>query len=99
MKKLIFAAALAGALVPSLAQAQTVKIDMSKITCGEVLAMPADLQSDFAAFMSGFFAQKSGRTFIDVELFQKNVASVMDWCASNKSEAVFAGLERAYQKK
>ncbi len=99
MKKLVFAMALAGALAPSLAQAQTVQIDMTKITCGEVLAMPADLKSDFAAFMSGYFAQKAGRTFINVELFQKNVASVMDWCASNKDQAVFAGLERAYLKK
>jgi hypothetical protein len=99
MKKLILAVALAGALVPSLSQAQTMQIDVTKITCGEVLAMPADLQSDLAAFLSGYFAQKSGRTFIDAELFQKNVASVMDWCAANKSEAVFAGLERAFMKK
>jgi hypothetical protein len=99
MRKLIFAMAMAGALAPSLTQAQTVQIDMTKITCGEALAMPADLRSDFAAFMSGFFAQKAGRTFINVELFQKNVASVMDWCASNKGESVFNGLERASQQK
>jgi hypothetical protein len=98
MKKLIIALAMAGALAPSLSQAQ-VKIDMSKVTCGEVLAMPADMQSDFAAFMSGFFAQKSGRTFIDMGLFQKNAASVMDWCSSNKSESVMAGLQRAFEKK
>ncbi|WP_457797990.1 HdeA/HdeB family chaperone [Methylocystis sp. S23] len=98
MRKLIFVTALAGALAPSLAQAQ-VKIDMTKITCGEVLAMPAEDQSDFAAFMSGFFAQKSGRTFIDTALFQKNVASVMEWCAANKSESVMAGLQRAFEKK
>lgn len=98
MKKLIFALAMAGALAPSLSQAQ-VKIDMSKVTCGEALAMPADMQSDFAAFMSGFFAQKSGRTFIDMGLFQKNAASVMDWCSANKSESVMAGLQRAFEKK
>ena len=50
MRKIIAALALAGALAPSLAQAQ-VNIDMSKITCGEVLAMPADDQADFAAFI------------------------------------------------
>lgn len=98
MKKLIFAIALAGALTPAASQAQ-VKIDMTKITCGEVLAMPADDRSDFAAFMSGWFSQKSGRTFIDVGLFQKNSASVMNWCAGNKSESVMAGLQRAFDKK
>jgi HdeA/HdeB family len=98
MKKLLFALAVAGALAPSLSQAQ-VKIDMTKITCGEVLAMSPDLQSDYAAWMSGWFAQKSGRTFIDLGLFHKNYDSVMSWCASNKSESVMAGLQRAFEKK
>lgn len=98
MKKWIFALAMAGALAPSLSQAQ-VKIDMTKITCGEALAMPSDDRADFAAFMSGWFAQKSGRTFIDTGLFMKNTASVMDWCSSNKSESVMAGLQRAFDKK
>ena len=74
MKKMIIGLALAG-LTPSLSQAQ-VKIDMARITCGEMLAMsPAD-QADFAAFMSGWFAQRSGRTYIDMGYFQKNSASV-----------------------
>jgi len=75
-----------------------VKIDMSKITCEQMLAMPPDRQADFAQFMSGWGAQKSGRTFVDLGLFKKNVASVHDWCVSNKSESVMAGLQRAYAK-
>ncbi|WP_026608416.1 HdeA/HdeB family chaperone [Methylocapsa acidiphila] len=98
MKYLVLALVLAGAFAPAQSNAQ-VKIDMSKITCGEVLAMPADDQSDFAAFFSGWFAQKNNRTFVDVGLFEKNVVSVMDWCKSNKSESLMAGLQRAYEKK
>jgi hypothetical protein len=98
MKKLIFALALAGAFAPSLSRAQ-VKIDMTRITCGEMLAMSPDDQSDFAAWMSGWVAEKSGRTFIDVGLFQKNAASVASWCGSNKSESVMAGVQRALDKK
>jgi hypothetical protein len=85
MKKFLFALVFGCALGPALSHAQ-VKIDMPKITCGEVLAMAPDDREDFAAFMSGWFSQKSGRTFIDVGMFRKNTASVMDWCASNKSE-------------
>lgn len=98
MKKLIFALAVAGALAPSLSQAQ-VNIDMSRVTCSQLLAMPADDQADFAAFMSGWFAQRRGRTFIDMGLFLKNSASVKDWCASNPSESVMAGLQRAFDQK
>lgn len=98
MKKLVAALALASALTPALSQAQ-VNIDMTKVTCGDALAMSPEDQADFAAFMSGWFAQKANRTFIDLALFQKNTASVLDWCKSNKSESVMAGLERAVEKK
>jgi hypothetical protein len=60
--------------------------------------MSPDRQADFAQFMSGWVAQKSGRTFVDMGLFQKNAASVHDWCLSNKSESVMVGLQRAYEK-
>ena len=98
VKKLLFALAIAGALAPSLSHAQ-VKIDMTRITCGEMLAMSPGDQSDFAAFLSGWFAQRSGRTFIDMGYFLKNSASVKDWCASNPSESVMTGLQRAFEKK
>ncbi|WP_253948084.1 HdeA/HdeB family chaperone [Methylocystis sp. MJC1] len=98
MNKLIFGIAMAGMLAPAAVQAQ-VKIDMTKITCGELLALPPEDQADFGAFMSGWFAQKSGRTSIDLVLFQKNAASVTEWCAANKSESVMAGLQRAFDKK
>jgi hypothetical protein len=98
VKKLMVALTIAGSLAPALTQAQ-VKIDVSRITCGEMLALAPDVQSDFAAFMSGWFAQRSGRTFIDVALFQKNSASVKEWCASNPSQSVLAGLTRAFDKK
>lgn len=98
MKKLIFAVALAGMFAPSMSQAQ-VKIDMSRITCGQYLAMAPDDAADFAAWMSGWFAQKNGRTFIDMGLFLKNVDNVRNWCASNSSESVMVGLQRATEKK
>lgn len=98
MKKLMIAACVTGVLLPGAALAQ-VKIDMNRITCGEMLAMPADDQADFAAWMSGWFAQKSGRTFIDMGYFQQNSASVRDWCNSHQSESVMAGLQRAFDKK
>ena len=97
MKKLLFALAVAGAFAPSLSQAQ-VKIDMTKITCGQLLTMSPDLESDYAAWMSGWYAQKSGRTTIDMALFHKNYDSVISWCGSNKSESVMAGLQRAFDK-
>ena len=98
MKKLLVALALASVCLPSLSQAQ-VKIDMSKVTCGEVMAMPPEDQSDFGAFLSGWFAQKAGRTFIDLGLFRKNTASVMSWCKFNSSASIMAAVDRAVGQK
>ena len=98
MKKRLVVLALASLSLPALAQAQ-VKIDMSKITCGEVLAMPPGDQADFGAFVSGWFAQKAGRTFIDLGLFRKNTVSVMSWCKFNPSDSVMAAVERAVGQK
>jgi HdeA/HdeB family len=98
MKNLFVALALASVCIPSLSQAQ-VKLDMSKVTCGEALAMPPEDQADFGAFVSGWFAQKAGRTFIDLDLFRKNTASVMSWCKSNPSDSVMAAIERAVGQK
>ena len=98
MKKVFVALALASVCIPAVSQAQ-VQIDMSKVTCGEVLAMPAEDQSDFGAFLSGWFAQRAGRTFIDLGLFRKNTASVMSWCKFNPSASVMAAVERAVGQK
>ncbi len=98
MKKLLCSLALLGALAPALAQAQ-VKIDMGRITCGEFLAMDPDEGREFAAWMSGWFAQKQGRTQIDLVVFQKNVDIVRDWCGSHKTESVMTGLTLATEKK
>jgi hypothetical protein len=98
MKKIIVALALASAGIPSLSHAQ-VKLDMSKVTCSEVLAMPQVDQADFGAFVSGWFAQKAGRTYIDMALFRKNTASVMSWCKFNPSDSVMAAIQRAVSQK
>ena len=98
MRKLLMIAGVACALSPVMAHAQ-VKIDMTKVTCSQVLGMSPEDQVDFGAWMAGWYAQKSGRTFIDMGLFQKNFESVKSWCASNPSEQVMAGLQRAFDQK
>ena len=98
MRKLMFALALVGALVPSLCNAQ-VKIDMGRVTCEQYLAMSPDDSSDFSAWMSGWFNQKNGYTFIDLGAFRRNVENVKQWCKSHKSKSVMTGLQAATTKK
>lgn len=94
MKKLLFRLTLAGTMLSSVAYAQ-VTIDMSRITCAEYLAMAPARSAEFSAWMSGWFNQKSGYVFVDLNAYSRNVANVKSWCATNPAETVMAGLQRA----
>jgi HdeA/HdeB family len=92
--KLLCFLGLGAAALPSVAQAQ-VTINMSRITCADYLAMTPEQSDVFGAWVSGFFNQKTGYTWIDVGAQRRNVASVRAWCATYPGEFVMTGLARA----
>jgi HdeA/HdeB family len=97
MRQLAIFAAVAVTLSQSAAKAQ-VFIDMSRITCVDYLAMPPERARVFAAWMSGWFNQKTGYVWVNLEAYARNVANVRAWCAANPQELVMTGLERATKK-
>ena len=97
MRKLAFGLAMVGMFAPSLGQAQ-VAIDMGRITCGEYLAMAPETADIFSAWMSGWFNQKMGYTYVNLQAYERNVANVTTWCATNPGELVMTGLQRATAK-
>jgi hypothetical protein len=94
MKKSAFCLMLAGATLPSAARAQ-VSVDMDRVTCADYLALSAADSAVFSAWMSGWFNQKTGYVFVDLNAYVRNVANVKAWCASNPTQTVMAGLQRA----
>jgi HdeA/HdeB family len=90
-------ALLVGTFVPTTGQAQ-ILVDMSRLTCGQYLAMPPDQSRIYAAWMSGWFNQKIGTTYVNLEAYERNVANVKAWCGTNPGELVMTGLERATGK-
>lgn len=97
MKKLVCCLAFAGAIVPSIGLAQ-VKIDMTRVTCADYLAMPPQQSSMFSAWMSGWFNQKSGYVWVNLDAYARNIANVKQYCASNPNETIMATLQRSTQK-
>jgi hypothetical protein len=94
MKRLVFGLTLAAAMLPAVAHAQ-LTIDMSSVTCAQYLALPAAQSAGFSAWMSGWFNQKNGYVFVDLNAYARNVASVKSWCALNPAQTVMAGLQHA----
>jgi hypothetical protein len=93
MKKLLFCLVLA-ATMPAAARAQ-VSIDMSRVTCAQYLALAPAQSAAFSAWMSGWFNQKNGYVFVDLNAYARNVANVKSWCALNPAQTVMAGLQQA----
>jgi hypothetical protein len=88
---------LVGIAAPATTQAQ-IAVDMSRLTCGQYLAMSPDQSRIYAAWMSGWFNQKTGTTWVNLEAYARNVENVKAWCGTNPGELVMTGLERATGK-
>jgi hypothetical protein len=88
---------LIGSAVPATSQAQ-IAVNMSLLTCGQFLVMPPDQSRIYAAWMSGWFNQKMGYTYINLEAYERNVANVKAWCGTNPGELVMTGLQRSTGK-
>ena len=94
MKLRLIGTAFAISLLPVAANAQ-VTIDMGAFTCAQYLAMPPEMSRDFSAWMSGWFSYQTRRTFVDVLLHQKNIASVKSWCQYHAQASVMTALQSA----
>jgi len=89
--------AFAGILVPSIGQAQ-LSVEMPLVTCAQWLAMPPEQSSLFAAWMSGWFNQKLGYTYINLQAYERNVTNMKAWCASYPGELVMTAGQRAIEQ-
>ncbi|MCC8955389.1 hypothetical protein H8B02_18705 [Bradyrhizobium sp. Pear77] len=94
MKKIAASLVLGGITAACPVQAQT-SVDMARITCAQYLAMSTGDSAVFSAWMSGWFNQKKGYVFVDINAYARNVASVKASCATNPTQTVMAGLERS----
>ena len=95
--KFICCLAFVGAMGTSISQAQ-VMVNMSLVTCSQYLAFPPEQSRIFSAWMSGWFNQKTGYTYVNLQAFARNVDNVTTWCAANPNELVMTGLQRATAK-
>ena len=94
IRKFVWILALLGILMPTAGRAQ-VTINMSRVTCADYLAMAPEQSDVFGAWVGGYFNQKTGYTWIDLDAQRRNVASVRAWCATYPGQFVMTGLARA----
>jgi hypothetical protein len=95
--KLALFVAIMGMIPPSIGHTQLM-VDLSRITCADYLALPPERARVLAAWLSGWFNQKTGYVWVDLDAYARNVTNVTQWCASYPDQLVMTGLQRATAK-
>ncbi len=72
-----------------------IKIDMSLITCQQLLASDAERQDMVAAWMSGYFRASTGQTVFDFQRFANNKRAVRNFCKKNGRETVMSAIQKS----
>ena len=72
-----------------------IKIDMSLVTCGQLLASDAERQEMTAAWMSGYFHASTGQTVFDFQRFANNKRAVSNFCKKNSRETVMSAIQKS----
>jgi hypothetical protein len=91
--KFVWILVLLGAAIPTTSQAQ-VTINMSRVTCADYVAMTPEQSDVFGSWVSGYFNEKTGYTWIDLNAQSRNEANLKAWCFTYPGELVMTGLAR-----
>ncbi|WP_395665066.1 HdeA/HdeB family chaperone [Methylocella sp.] len=77
----------------SAARAQ-VMVDMSLITCKQLVESPEERMPFITAWMAGYFGAKENRSTIDLRYLARNIKVATEYCRSHGSETVMQAVEK-----
>jgi hypothetical protein len=95
IRKFVWILILVGAVMPTTSKAQ-VTINVSRVTCADYLAMTPEQSEVFGAWVGGYFNEKTGYTWIDLNAQSRNEASLKAWCFTHPTELVMTDLARIF---
>ena len=91
--KCYFLIALAASGIVLAGQAMSAEIDMSKVTCKEVGALPAAKTIGVAMWVNGFVHGKAGNAMVDTDKAHANAEKIAEYCKSNPDATVASAIE------
>jgi len=93
MKRIILAV-LATLPLAAPARAQTVVLDLSLLTCKQLLDAPTEQQVLINSWMGGYFSASRNITTIDLRYVDRNVKVMAKYCKAHKAETVMSALQK-----
>jgi acid stress chaperone HdeB len=97
MKRIIVVTTLllaCGSAVPARAQAV---LDLSLITCRQLLAADAERQALIGSWMSGYFSATKNLDTLDFRYVERNRRVVGNYCKTHKSETVMSAMQKNWR--
>ncbi|MGO6669606.1 HdeA/HdeB family chaperone [Rhizobium ruizarguesonis] len=91
--KRFFSIALAVASIGLAGQAAAAEMDMSKLTCKEVGAMPAAKTIGVAMWVNGYVHGKSGNAMVDGDKAHANAEKIAGYCKTNADSTLANAIE------
>ena len=88
-----FRIAFAAATIGLAGQAMAAEVDMSKLTCKEVGAMPTAKTIGIAMWMNGYVHGKAGNTMLDSDMTEANAGKVAAYCKQNPDATLASAIE------
>ena len=84
---------LAVACIGLVCQAMADEIDISKLTCKEVIAMKPIKIAAVAMWVSGYVHGKAGNAMVDTDKADANAGKIADYCKKNADATVASAVE------
>lgn len=78
------------------AKAQTV-LDLSLITCGQLLASDTERQALIGSWMSGYFSASKNLNILDFRYVERNRKVVANYCKTHKSDTVMNAMQKNWR--
>ena len=98
MKKLFALAAAAAALAIASTPSRADSVDMSTITCENLMSMKQDEVSFVLIWVQGYMAGTNDDSSMDPEVLGKSVTDTVTYCQENKSTSVVNAVKATAQE-
>ena len=81
-------------IAPAYAQ---VVIDLSLVTCKQLLESDAERQTLLASWMSGYFSATKNLNELDFRYVKRNAKVVGNYCKTHKSDTVMSAMQKNWR--
>ena len=97
MKRIIIAVVLAPVCWQAVPARAQVVLDLSLVTCQQLLASDAERQVLIGSWMSGYFSATKNLDTLDLRYVERNRRVVGNYCKTHKAETVMSAMQKNWR--